>query len=484
MFDTVVLRVFSDGVFWIWIYDREGCIQTSGIDFTQDLPRLAVLLFALQRFQLKHWGFHPDLDVLAQKIHRGLAATDTEPALSMNDLENLQQFVTESSPKASSTSPSTLKLAATLALSDGKSVKVDFRSLSPIHRRHGLCGRATQVLAISEIHTNDSLVGPEKFVLKAYWPDLARLSEQEIIASALDTCPDVADHLPYIFGSRDDTDFSTDRIRTALGVQSMSRGHRVLRLIVFEELYRVQDQRSSELAMTTVLEAVQCHYTLWVKGIHHTDISLDNIMVRQRRALGNDTPRLSGVVNDWDLASTSNSRHANLERTGTIPFMHPELLTDAYWQGNVPRLYIHDNASFIWVMAFLFLRYNKGKIIESPTLPLDELITNNYEAARRIKSDIKQMLPSFKPGPDAKKEWALVVRLLLWTGTSNDQRADARVVASDDPIELAKLLNADDAADIYKQFWGILADRAAALRLDYITSMVPERILGERGEPN
>jgi hypothetical protein len=216
------------------------------------------LLFALQRFQLKHWGFHPDLDVLAQKIHRGLAATDIEPALSMNDLEKLQQFVTESSPKASSTSPSTLKLAATLALSDGKSVKVDFRNLSPVHRRHGLCGRATQVFAISEIRTNDPPIGPEKFVLKAYWPDLARLSEQEIIGSALDTCPDVADHLPYIFGSRDDTDFSTDRIRTALGVQSMSRGHRVLRLIVFEELYRVQDQQSSKLAMTTVLEAVQC----------------------------------------------------------------------------------------------------------------------------------------------------------------------------------------------------------------------------------
>jgi hypothetical protein len=153
--------------------------------------------------------------------------------------------------------------------------------------------------------------------------------------------------------------------------------------------------------------------------------------------------------------------------------MHPELLTDAYWQGNVPRLYVHDNASFIWVMAFLFLRYNKGKIIESPTLPLDELITNDYEAARRIKSDIKQMLPSFKPGPDAKKEWDLVVRLLLWTGTSNDQRADARVFASDDPIELARLRNADDAAYIYTRFWGILADRAAALRLDYIVGRVP-----------
>jgi hypothetical protein len=100
-----------------------------------------------------------------------------------------------------------------------------------------------------------------------------------------------------------------------------------------------------------------------------------------------------------------------LERTGTIPFTHPELLTDKYWEGKlVPRLYLHDNTSFIWVMVFLFLRYSEGKIIDSPALPFDRLLTNDYETARMIKmsAEVGQLVC----GPDSQKEWDVVSELL------------------------------------------------------------------------
>jgi len=208
------------------------------------------------------------------------------------------------------------------------------------------------------------------------------------------------------------------------------------------------------------------HYALWTKDIHHTDISLDNIMVRHRRK----TLRL-GVVNDWDLASTPASSPGILERTGTIPFMHPELLTEEYWEGKIPRLYLHDNSSFIWVLAFLFLRYNKGEIIDAPTLPLDNLLTNDFEQARMIKKDI--LTRNFVSGPDAQKEWAVVLELLSWTVVDGVRRELARLDVVNIPEELAELLSADHAPDVYNTFWSVLQKAAKTNDLQYIVDMVP-----------
>jgi hypothetical protein len=52
----VFIIAFLDDVIWIWYYDRQGIVQSSGINFIQDLPRILVLLYALQRFRLNDWG--------------------------------------------------------------------------------------------------------------------------------------------------------------------------------------------------------------------------------------------------------------------------------------------------------------------------------------------------------------------------------------------------------------------------------------------
>jgi hypothetical protein len=55
---------FLDVMIWIWYYDWQGTVQSSGINFTEDLPRFMALLYALQRFHLEDWGrnvaFKPD----------------------------------------------------------------------------------------------------------------------------------------------------------------------------------------------------------------------------------------------------------------------------------------------------------------------------------------------------------------------------------------------------------------------------------------
>lgn len=47
--------LITDDVAWIWYFDRQGAIQTTGINFIQELPYLAALLFAFQRFSLRNW---------------------------------------------------------------------------------------------------------------------------------------------------------------------------------------------------------------------------------------------------------------------------------------------------------------------------------------------------------------------------------------------------------------------------------------------
>ena len=61
----------ADDVVWVWYYDRQGCIQSEGINFLKDLPSFLVLLYALQRLKLDQWGLNADLDDRVRRAHLG-----------------------------------------------------------------------------------------------------------------------------------------------------------------------------------------------------------------------------------------------------------------------------------------------------------------------------------------------------------------------------------------------------------------------------
>ncbi|KAG5643627.1 hypothetical protein H0H81_010053, partial [Sphagnurus paluster] len=68
-----------------------------------------------------------------------------------------------------------------------------------------------------------------------------------------------------------------------------------------------------------------------------------------------------GVLNDFDLA-VYRPEHVQPggERTGTIPYMALDLLTDAYFDGKVQRRYRHDLKSFIWILVAHTLKRAKN----------------------------------------------------------------------------------------------------------------------------
>jgi len=111
------------------------------------------------------------------------------------------------------------------------------------------------------------------------------------------------------------------------------------------------------------------HYRLWVNGIHHGDISFNNLMYD----IASETGEPVGVVNDFDLATWVDHSTTNNDRTGTIPFMAIDLL-DGGLDNRIPRLYRHDMESFIWVLAYITvanIEYKERTIKISPLPKVD-----------------------------------------------------------------------------------------------------------------
>jgi hypothetical protein len=107
------------------------------------------------------------------------------------------------------------------------------------------------------------------------------------------------------------------------------------------------------------------HYVLWEKQVHHRDISPSNLMVYKT-----SDGRYIGVLNDFDLSSTRDTPSGQ-ERTGTVPFMALRLLKKDAIEGKVQHLYQHDAESFLWVFAWVCLRYEGGRLLRKGR-PLDE----------------------------------------------------------------------------------------------------------------
>ncbi|KAG1855272.1 hypothetical protein F4604DRAFT_1590846, partial [Suillus subluteus] len=109
------------------------------------------------------------------------------------------------------------------------------------------------------------------------------------------------------------------------------------------------------------------HRALWKKGMYHCDISPSNLMGYRDRLGG----RFISVLDDFDLSSTERHGPRGIECTETIPFMPLHLLVPKVGAGKVEHVYYDDAESFIWVLTWICLRCENGKLI-SRNRPLDK----------------------------------------------------------------------------------------------------------------
>jgi hypothetical protein len=89
-----------------------------------------------------------------------------------------------------------------------------------------------------------------------------------------------------------------------------------------------------------------------------------------------------------------------------------ELLTKDAIEGKVKHLYQHDAESFIWVFAWVCLRYEEGRLLRKGR-PLDEWLKVGIEACSEKKSHfLNQSRHDMIPSQSHKKNWDIAMECL------------------------------------------------------------------------
>ena len=193
---------------------------------------------------------------------------------------------------------------------------------------------------------------------------------------------------------------------------------------------------SSTLLLGANVTAVLGHHHLWVGGIEHNDISVKNLMYDK---LNEDR----GILNDYDLAHLEgNPRPSGTERTGTMPFMALNLLTEDAWEGKIERRYRHDCESFAWVLLWIFCRYDNGKEIDDA--PLSRFITHCDKRCFESKYAIIPVLRTIMAAASYKGSWDATICLIAHFLSERQERDCNAALLGDTP----RKLEVDDVVNI------------------------------------
>ncbi|KAG1717241.1 hypothetical protein EDB19DRAFT_1923676 [Suillus lakei] len=395
--------IVTDDVMWIWYYDRQGTIQSSGINFVQDLPRFMVLLYALQRFRLEDWGRNKDflpVQVEGKQCH--------EFKIKDEELGEVD-----------------------LLLHTSHAERVT---------HYGLQGRATNVVPVtSEALSKKYGNFQDGMVAKIFWGEVNRTSEPEIlkrveeIAEAHDT---VKDHIPELLWHHTFTNPTSCQSEKRSAFQNPPRA--VVCSTYLCSASSIPSRRFTAktfstcginvscvrifIALMRLLVNIPCRPpSLWKEGVYHRDVSAGNLMWYWK-----DGKRM-GVLNDYDLSSLADVQGPlGNERTGTVPFMALELLSAKAQRGEVKHLYRHDLESFMWVFIWLCLRYRDGVLLPADLSPLDEWARLNAVACGEKKDFFLRHMPDC-PAHIELRIWLFLVQCVYVLKKDTDRRHDLRL---------------------------------------------------------
>ncbi|KAJ3795723.1 protein kinase, partial [Lentinula aff. detonsa] len=236
-----------------------------------------------------------------------------------------------------------------------------------LYRAEGIIGRASVVVEVECVCTESGCQWHgERKVIKISFPSRSRPPEDALIREARSKAESTGDlwaldHLPQIIDSITITyDESTVQGRLKAHLKEKYE-ERVMRVTILEKLHPLSELEDPRDFAQVFYDILQIHQWLYeCVGILHRDLSSGNIMFRRKDG------KIYGVLNDFDLSSRvqdmSNGSTSN-QRTGTRPFMSPDLL-DPDWEGG--HLYRHDLESLFFIMLCLACRY------KAPGIPATE----------------------------------------------------------------------------------------------------------------
>ncbi|CAE6397583.1 hypothetical protein ACGC1H_000169 [Rhizoctonia solani] len=385
-----------DVTLWVWWYDRQGAIQSTGINFIRNLPHFLVLLFVLQRLNLADWGFNEALDPSITLRHgpqnsQSSGSTSEVPPASENG-----QVAT----RVQTTS-------AEFAINSSLKIRYNIPMQTPLYAPLCLKGRSTNGFGVTNAldAANTSIGSPTPFVAKLYWPHRDRLKEEDIIKQACGVADDLGNHLPFVVGSYDIDVTGTLRVRQELGIDSDSPCRpRALRIIIFERLIPITNLEGDDFVIALV-ECIRCHFVLWKHGLCHQDISLANLMTRFTKG------HYHGVLNDWDLAFSEGQSKVEKDLTATVPYVAIHLLTQRVQGEKVKRLYYYELESFFWSMVWMFLATQDKSF--QPGLKVAEWVTADFRKSTQVRGNFI-LFPNITPLEEWRTYWEMTKEAVEW----------------------------------------------------------------------
>ena len=145
-----------------------------------------------------------------------------------------------------------------------------------------------------------------------------------------------------------------------------------------------------------------------------------------------------GVLNDFDLSLLQwEPRIIGTDRTGTVPFMATDLLTEAYWRGLIKRFYRHELEALIWVLPFTFLLYRDG--MRLPNAYVDPWRTSDYNVCMEKKTAFQEQSTFTAAASTVQTEFKGFWRLVYFLFRAMDQAKTSRKDRYDAVVELADL---------------------------------------------
>ncbi|GLB44274.1 hypothetical protein LshimejAT787_1602040 [Lyophyllum shimeji] len=446
-----IALLFIDSHLWIWYYDRQGIMQSDGIDFVQYLPRFLVLLLAFQRFTLEDWGVIEALNPTAVRAHT--PDDHLQPPIKKTRKNPWD------GPRARAEPITRVEFQSIRVLESPRGHPTDLIINNDdylSHKPHCLPGRATTVLGASAPDSN-----LPDLACKIYHPEVTRQNEgkmlDEIYKIVESKDPSMKKHLPDMLFYGDLPRCTTQRVRSMSG--KAWKGHHTTRLVVSKKAQPLTTLAGSQFVKSW-LEAVKCHAFLWKHGVEHGDPSLWNIMysVQDR----------CGVLADYDLSVfRHHPRVLGSDRTGTIPFMALALLREEYWNGKLERQFYHELEAYIWILVFVFLRYQDGKA-RNNTL-VERWMTSDYNACREAKGSLiyfdTREVAGRQVQNDFRNEWPLASTLLRWALESGNLRSQQ--------LSEPEVVVRTDFAGVWKDFLAKLRFSAAKFPgLQYLENLM------------
>ena len=144
-----------------------------------------------------------------------------------------------------------------------------------------------------------------------------------------------------------------------------------------------------------------------------------------------------GVLTDFDLSLLQwEPRIIGTDRTGTVPFMATDLLTEAYWRGLTKRFYRHELEAFIWVLPFTFLSYQDGMRLSNAYV--DPWRTSDYRVCMEKKIAFQEQNTFTAAASTVQTDFKGYWRLVYFLFRAMDQAKTSRKDRYDAVIELTE----------------------------------------------